>query len=193
MFIGQNINFDTDDALIYGALQGVCELFNLLFNQKTIMTKIIRWQCAHFDELSGKQVYAILQARNEVFAIEQNCVYRDMDEIDFTSLHVMAWTDTNKIAAYLRITEPNTCYPEPSLGRVITTAAFRGKGIGQQLMVEGLKELGAHYPMQSIRINAQAYLQNFYQSFGFNRVSDEYLEDGIYHIEMLKPFSMNRA
>jgi len=150
------------------------------------MTKIIRWQCTGFDELSGKQIYAILQARNEVFVLEQNCVYRDMDEIDFTALHVTAWTEANKIAAYLRITAPHTCYPEPSLGRVITTADFRGQGMGRQLMLEGLKRLEAQYPMQSVRINAQAYLQNFYQSFGFHPVSDPYLEDGIYHIEMLK-------
>jgi len=156
------------------------------------MTKTIRWQCAGFDELSGKQIYAILQARNEVFAVEQNCVYPDMDDIDFTSLHVMAWTGESKIAAYLRITAPNTCYPEPSLGRVITTAAFRGQGIGRQLMFEGLKQLNVRYPMQAIRINAQAHLQDFYRSFGFNCVSEEYLEDGIAHLEMLKPVSTNQ-
>lgn len=159
------------------------------FNQKKIMTKKIRWQCASFDELSGKQIYAILQARNEVFAVEQNCVYPDMDDIDFTALHVMAWTDENKLAAYLRITAPDTYYPEPSLGRVITTAAFRSSGLGRQLMIEGLKQLNAHYPMHAIRINAQTYLQDFYRSFGFDCVSDEYMEDGIAHVEMLKPIS----
>lgn len=151
------------------------------------MTQSIRWQCASFDELSGKQIYAILQARVAVFAVEQNCVYQDMDNLDFTALHLMAWAEENKLAAYLRITAPNTCYPEPSIGRVITTAAFRGKGVGRQLMLEGLKQSEAHYPMQAIRINAQAYLQDFYRSFGFETVSEPYLEDGIMHIEMVKP------
>jgi ElaA protein len=151
-----------------------------------MMTKKIKWQCASFEELSGKQIYLILQARNEVFAVEQNCVYRDMDNIDFTALHLIAWADDGNLAAYLRITAPHTDYREPSLGRVLTSKAFRGKGLGRQLMLEGLKYLNAHYPGQASRINAQVYLREFYRSFGFEAVSDEYLEDGIPHIEMLK-------
>lgn len=154
------------------------------------MEKIIKWQCAKFDELSGKQIYAILQARNEVFAVEQNCVYPDMDEIDFTAFHVMAWIDENKIAAYLRIAAPNTCYPEHSIGRVLSKIDFRGKGIGRQLMLEGLKLFEAHYPMHPIRINAQTYLREFYSSFGFETVSEEYIEYGLPHIEMLRPGSL---
>jgi ElaA protein len=150
------------------------------------MPKIIQWQCASFEELSGKQIYAILQARIAVFAIEQNCVYQDLDDYDFAALHLIAWTEANKIAAYLRITAPNTYYPEPSLGRVLSTADFRNKGIGRQLMLEGIKQLNAHYPLHAIRINAQVYLREFYRSFGFESASEEYLEDGIAHIQMLR-------
>ncbi|PRC92391.1 GNAT family N-acetyltransferase [Solimicrobium silvestre] len=155
------------------------------------MTQIIKWQCASFNELTGAQIYAILQARSEVFIMEQNCVYQDMDGLDLSTLHVIGWAEDEKVAAYLRIVAPNIKFPEPSIGRVISTSAFRGSGIGRQLITEGLKQLEAHYPSQAVRISAQAYLQEFYKSFGFVAVSEEYLEDDIPHIEMLRPVSSN--
>jgi len=153
------------------------------------MTPLLKWQCARFDELSGQQIYAILKARCDVFIMEQHCVYPDVDGLDLTTLHVMAWTDDNQLAAYLRIHAPNTNYKEPSLGRVLSTPAFRGTGLGRQLIAEGLKQLEAHHPQQAVRISAQAYLIEFYRSFGFVIVSEEYLEDDIPHIEMLRPVS----
>lgn len=178
-------NQSQNNASIQQTLQR-CEHIHLI-----IMTPSIRWQCIGFHELSGKQIYLILQARNAVFAVEQNCVYQDMDDVDFTSLHLIGWAHKNQLAAYLRITAPNTCYPEPSLGRVLSTVNFRGQGIGRQLMAEGLKQTNAHYPGQAIRINAQVYLREFYRSFGFDCVSEEYLEDGIVHVEMLRPAMSN--
>ncbi len=153
------------------------------------MKKLIQWQCAQFDELSGKQVYAILKARSEVFVREQNCVYLDMDDNDASILHVVAWAGESQVAAYLRIHPPGTRYSEPCLGRVLSTKAHRGTGIGRKLMLEGIKQIEIHYPMQAIRINAQAYLKEFYRSFGFDIVSEDYMEDGIPHVEMLRPAS----
>lgn len=151
------------------------------------MTEKLTWQFATFDELSGKQIYAILQARSAVFSVEQNCVYQDADDEDFGTLHITAWTEDKKVAAYCRIHAPNTRYKEPSIGRVLSSAAFRRCGLGRKMFEEGIKRVQLLYPGQSIRINAQAYLRKFYGSFGFEAVSEEYLEDHIPHVEMLKP------
>jgi ElaA protein len=153
------------------------------------MTFLLKWQCASLDELSPRQLYSILKARCEVFISEQQCIYNDIDGKDLASLHLIAWDNTNEVAAYLRILGPDTTYPEPSIGRVLSTAKFRGTGIGRQLIHEGLKHLETHYPNQTVRISAQHYLLDFYSSFGFEAVSEEYLEDDIPHIEMLRQCS----
>ena len=149
------------------------------------MKNKINWQCAAFSALSGKQIYAILKARCEVFVVEQNCIFLDIDGRDETALHLMAWTESDGLAAYLRIHGPKTSFKEASLGRVLTTKIFRGTGIGRQLLEQGLKHLAAHYPNQPVRIGAQSYLTDFYGSFGFVADSEEYIEDGIAHVEML--------
>lgn len=150
----------------------------------------IQWQCARFHELTGLQVYRILKARCEVFIIEQNCVYLDVDGQDLTSLHLIGWTQDQQVAAYLRILPPHTSFAEPSLGRVLSSAPFRGTGIGRILITEGLNQIASHYPEQPIKISAQAYLREFYASFGFISVSDHYLEDDIEHVDMLRPASI---
>ncbi len=151
------------------------------------MMATIKWQCANFDEFSGRQIYAILQARSQVFSVEQNCIYQDMDDRDFAALHIVAWAADDKVSAYLRLLPPLTYYPEPSFGRVLTCSDFRGQGMGRRLMLKGLERAHELYPTQAIRINAQSYLLEFYQSFGFKAVSEQYMEDGIPHIEMLRP------
>lgn len=145
----------------------------------------IHWQCCTFSELTTKQLYAILQARSEVFVVEQNCPYLDPDGADLDCLHLIAWTDDQRLAAYLRIVPPGVTFPEASIGRVITAAFARGSGIGKQLLVKGIAECQAAFPHHPIRIGAQQYLEKFYQSFGFVTASDMYLEDNIPHIEMI--------
>lgn len=146
----------------------------------------IQWQCVRFDELSNLQLYSILQARSAVFVVEQNCPYLDADGVDPICHHLCAWNEDGKLAAYLRIVPPTIKYLEASLGRVITTDFARGTGIGKQLLTLGVEHCIRLFPDHPIRIGAQQYLENFYQTFGFVTVSDMYLEDDIPHVEMLR-------
>ena len=149
------------------------------------MQSNITWQCLAFSELTAAQLYAILQVRSEVFVVEQNCVYLDMDGADPQCMHLIAWTDDKQIAAYLRLVPPGLKFTEASIGRVITSQIARGQGIGKQLIAKGLAQIQTSYPDQAVRIGAQQYLEKFYQSFGFNTCSEMYLEDDIAHVEML--------
>ncbi|MBC3807857.1 GNAT family N-acetyltransferase [Undibacterium seohonense] len=151
----------------------------------------IHWQCCQFSKLNAIQLYAILQARSAVFVVEQNCPYLDMDNVDQSCLHLIAWTEQQEVAAYLRIVPPGLKFNEASLGRVITTQIGRGAGLGKQLLQHGIAACQNAYPESAIRIAAQAYLEKFYQSFGFVTVSDEYLEDDIPHIDMLLAVQAN--
>lgn len=148
------------------------------------MHKVI-WECSPFSVLTNLQLYAILQARSEVFVVEQNCPYLDPDGADVECLHLMAWAEGARLAAYLRIVPPGLKFQEASLGRVITSQFARGSGIGKRLLENGIAACQRAYPGHAIRIGAQQYLEKFYQSFGFVTVSDMYLEDGIPHIEMV--------
>ncbi|MFZ6875601.1 GNAT family N-acetyltransferase [Undibacterium sp. Di27W] len=145
----------------------------------------LQWQCASFSELSNLQLHAIYQARAAVFVIEQNCVYQDVDGKDPLSHHLTAWTPDGEVAAYLRIVPAGISFAEASLGRVISTSDWRGTGVGKALITRGIQALHALHPAAPIRIGAQAYLEKFYGSFGFETVSDIYLEDDIPHVEML--------
>ncbi len=151
------------------------------------MTTPLHWQCNSFEQLSGAQLYAILQARCDVFIMEQQCIYPDVDGADLSTLHLSAWTADGQLAAYLRIHAPGSNYPEASIGRVLTTRAFRRGGIGRQLVAEGVRQIYAHYPGHAVTISAQLYLLEFYRSFGFVSVDQQYLEDGIPHIQMCLP------
>lgn len=151
----------------------------------------ITWQWCGLNELSPLQVYALLEARSAVFVVEQNCVYQDMDGLDVHALHLIGWSDT-QVAACLRILAPGVKYVEPSIGRVVTTQPFRGTGTGRALLELGVARMDSDYPTLATRIGAQAYLQKFYQDFGFRTVSDVYLDDGIEHVEMLRPAPLLR-
>jgi ElaA protein len=131
-------------------------------------------------------MHTILKARCDVFIVEQNCAFPEIDNIDLSAHHLMAWTANNELAAYLRIVPPGVTFPEPSLGRVLSAPSHRGTGIGRQLLIQGLKHLEARFPNLPVRIGAQSYLIEFYGAFGFKVDSDEYIEDGIPHVEMLR-------
>ncbi len=146
----------------------------------------MNWVCKKFEELSVDELYAILQLRNEVFVVEQDCVYMDTDNKDQRSYHFMGW-DNAKLAAYTRIIPPGIVFPESSIGRVVTSPAMRKKGLGRELMERSIEQVRSMYGNSPIRIGAQVYLLSFYKSFGFNSDGNTYIEDGIEHIEMLRP------
>lgn len=147
----------------------------------------IRWQWQSYAELSPLELHAIFAARQAVFIVEQHCPYLDIDGKDPKVLHLAGWAG-DQLAAYLRLVPPGLSYPdEPSLGRIITTKIGRGSGLGRELVARGLEKLHELYPTLPTRIGAQAHLSKFYGSFGFVQASEPYDEDGIMHIEMLRP------
>ncbi len=147
---------------------------------------MINWIVKHFNELSPHELYAIMQLRNEVFAVEQHCVYPDADNKDQSAHHLMGWTN-DKLIAYARLLPAGIAFPDhPSIGRVVTSASVRGKGIGKELMNRSIEHTERLFGKSSIKIGAQLYLKKFYTEFGFRQSSDVYPEDGIEHIEMIR-------
>ena len=138
----------------------------------------VNWKCLHFDQLSLHELYAILRLRTEVFVVEQNCVFQDMDNKDQQCYHVCGWAD-GQLVAYTRLVPAGLSYQEASIGRVITAPAARGTGAGKELMKRSIALLYNIWGHQPIRIGAQLYLRKFYESLGFAQTSDVYLEDGI--------------
>ncbi|MFI5156822.1 MAG: GNAT family N-acetyltransferase [Chitinophagales bacterium] len=141
------------------------------------------WICKTFDELSPHELYAMLQLRNEVFIVEQHCPYQDMDNKDPYCHHLMCWSE-KKLVAYTRLVPPEISYAESSIGRVVSSPSVRRTGIGKILISKSIDLLKALYPGVSIKIGAQLYLKEFYESFSFKQTSETYIEDGIPHIEM---------
>ena len=147
----------------------------------------VYWYLKHFRDLTTTELYQILQLRNEVFIVEQNCPFQDLDDKDFYCFHFMGFdTDSQKIVAYTRLLPPGISYSEASIGRVVTSPIARGTGIGKVLMQKSLDTLEEMFASANIRIGAQLYLKNFYESFGFQQDSEVYLEDGIEHILMIR-------
>lgn len=147
------------------------------------------WQWRTFAELSNHELYEVLAQRQHVFVLEQQCLWNDFDGLDFDAHHLLGWRSIDgkrQLAAYLRCLAPGAKYTEMSLGRVLTTKAARGAGIGRELVRQGIVHAERLYPGQRIRIGAQQYLEAFYASFGFETISAPYLEDGIMHVDMLR-------
>lgn len=144
----------------------------------------LNWVFKSFEELTTIELYSILQLRNEVFVVEQNCVYQDIDGKDKKSFHLMAWQD-DQLTAYTRLVPPGISFVEASIGRVITSPKYRRLGIGITLMEKSIHHTLQSYTTNKIRIGAQLYLKKFYEGFNFVAQGDEFLEDGIPHIEML--------
>ena len=138
-----------------------------------------------FNDLSIDELYAILQLRSEIFVVEQNCVYQDIDFKDQEALHVIGMK-TNVMVAYTRIFAPGIYFKEASIGRVLVKKSERKHGYGYDLMKASIDAIDAFYKVTEITISAQEYLTSFYQNLGFNQVGEGYLEDGIPHIEMLR-------
>jgi len=148
------------------------------------MNETLRWTCLPFDALTPAQLYAILQLRIEVFIVEQNCVFQDADGKDVHCDHLMGWLE-NDLVAYTRIVPPGVSYPQhPSIGRVVTSGKVRNQGLGRILMEKSIQYVHNKYGEIPIKIGAQCYLNDFYQSLGFMNSGPVYLEDGIEHVEM---------
>jgi len=144
---------------------------------------MVNWTIKRFDELTLDELYNILQLRNEVFIVEQNCVYKDLDGKDRSAWHLLAVED-GKLVAYTRILPPGVSYNDPAIGRVVTSSLKRRSGLGRELMKRSIEACRIFFGKTSITLSAQVYLQSFYESFGFMPVGEEYLDDGIPHIEM---------
>ena len=148
-----------------------------------------------FDELTTVDLYHILKARSQVFVVEQNCPYQDMDEVDFDCLQLVAHQN-QALIGYCRIIPPqfnnkkssvNSSGPIPAIGRVLVLAEHRGNGVARQVMTQAIKYCRKKYGKKTIIISAQTYLLNFYESLGFVPEGDHYLEDGIEHVTMVLP------
>ncbi|MCA9500102.1 MAG: GNAT family N-acetyltransferase [Nitrospira sp.] len=152
----------------------------------------IQWKIKTFQELESEQFFDLLELRIDVFVVEQHCAYRELDEYDRHSetRHLSGRSEVGELVAYARIIPPMLRYPEVNLGRFVVKADFRRQGIGHQLLQTAIQEISGWWPKTPIRISAQEYLQSFYAHYGFLRVSNVYLEDGIPHVEMVKDASV---
>ena len=173
----------------------------------------LEWRWKPFPELTAVEVYDMLEARNVVFVVEQQCIYHDIDGLDKDAWHLFAYSrenDTNAtnasqadeaehashaggaqalaqaptLAGYLRVLLPDASDADIRIGRVLTTPAFRRIGLGSAMLEQALKHIVAQWPDAAIKLHAQAHLQMFYGAFGFEPISDVHDEDGIPHIWM---------
>ena len=147
------------------------------------------WTCAALADLPPAQAYALLRLRSEVFVVEQRCPYLDLDGKDLLPgvWQLFASSANGEVLACLRGLAPGLSFAEPALGRVATARSARGSGLGRALMQRGIHMMCERHPGHPIRIGAQAYLVPFYESLGFRVASAPYDEDGIAHVEMLRP------
>lgn len=143
----------------------------------------IQWTTKNFNMLSVNELYQILKLRSEVFVVEQNCVYQDLDNKDQKALHLFGEVE-GKIIAYSRLFKGNDYFDNSSIGRVVVALNFRDMNFGHALINRGISEIKKHFNEENITISAQLYLKKFYESHGFVATSDMYLEDDIPHIEM---------
>lgn len=148
---------------------------------------MLKYKCYSFDELSNIQLYRVMQLRIEVFSVEQNCPYQDADNKDQDSYHILGVDAKGVLQAYTRIVPPGLSYKVySSIGRVITSAAVRGKKQGIPLMNFSIEKTLEFWPKADIKISAQTYITKFYNSLGFQEIGEEYLEDDLPHIAMIR-------
>jgi len=145
----------------------------------------LKWKIKPFTALSTNELYAVLQLRSEVFVVEQNCVYQDIDGKDQKALHLIGEFDS-KTVAYARLFNVGDYFENASIGRVVIDPDYRDKKWGHELMQQAIIGIGKHFNETAITISAQLYLKKFYETQGFSQTSAMYLEDDIPHIEMKK-------
>jgi ElaA protein len=144
----------------------------------------LHWTIKPYEDLTLDELYELLRLRVEVFIVEQNCVFQDLDRQDNQAYHLLGYTEAKELAAYARLFDAGISYEEVAIGRVIVSPAHRRHGLGQELMRQAIAHCEVLYGTQPIKIGAQQYLERFYQGFGFVQCGEGYLEDGIPHIPM---------
>jgi len=145
---------------------------------------MINIEIKHFDSLTINELYSILKLRNEVFVVEQNCAYLDIDDKDQQAYHIIGCKN-NKIVAYTRVFKPGDYFELSSIGRVLVSKDERKHSYGYDIMKESIKMINEKFGKSDILISAQSYLKNFYKNLGFIETENEYLEDGIPHFDMI--------
>ena len=143
----------------------------------------MNWELKAFNDLTNMELHDIFKLRTDIFVVEQKCPYPEIDGKDLLSFHLMGKVD-DEIVAYARILPPGLSFNKPSIGRVVVAESHRGTGLGHELLREAIAVSLVKY-RQSIKIGAQAHLENYYGAAGFKKVSDVYLEDDIPHIDMV--------
>lgn len=138
-----------------------------------------------FDELTLEELYQLLRLRSEVFVVEQDCVYQDLDNKDQKALHIIGKKE-GKTVAYTRVFKPGDYFKNPSIGRVVVEETNRKYGYGKDIMLASIKAIETHFDKSTIELSAQCYLKKFYNDLGFLEKGEEYLEDGIPHVRMIR-------
>ena len=147
----------------------------------------LRIECKAFSDLSVDELYEILALRSEVFVVEQNCIFLDLDHKDQKALHFMGFDQKNQLMAYTRLFNENVYYQGfLSIGRVVASPKGRGEGYGREIFGKSVEKVQELFGQKSIKIGAQAYLESFYASFGFESINEDYVEDGIPHKMMVR-------
>ena len=145
----------------------------------------VRWRWYDWAGLTPDVLYAFLKLRSDIFVVEQDCVFPEMDGRDPRCEHLCGWQG-DELVAYLRLVPPGVRTPEVALGRVVVAQAARGTGLGRAIMQEGLARCAVKYPGQPVKVSAQAHLEAFYAGLGFATVGAPYDEDGILHVDMVR-------
>ena len=144
----------------------------------------IRWHCLPFESFPALILYDVLRLRSEVFVVEQNCVFQDIDRQDIDAYHLLGYNEAGELVAYARLFDAGKCYAEASIGRVIVAQPFRRYSLGRELMRQALAHSDALFGPQANKIGAQQHLEGFYNEFGYEQCGPMYVEDGIPHIPM---------
>ena len=143
------------------------------------------WEVLAFGEMTTPVLYEVMRMRQAVFVVEQECAYEDLDNLDQDALHMLCWRD-DELLAYQRCLPPGVSFAESALGRIVVAPGGRGLQLGRELVQRGIDHNTAQWPDSDIQIGAQSHLEAFYQSLGFVKSGDEYVEDGIPHIHMIR-------
>ena len=146
-----------------------------------------RFRWFTWKELDADTLYAMLKLRSDIFVVEQDCVYSDMDGLDPKCEHLGGFDDANQLVVYLRMLPPGIKWPEPALGRLVVRPSARHSGIARVALCEGIERVTERFPGQPTFLSGQQYLEHFYVQYGFVTVSEPYLEDGIMHVNMRRP------
>lgn len=146
----------------------------------------LRWDWQSWQTISPDTLYAILRLRSAIFVVEQDCVFPDMDGRDPACEHLCGWNGARELTAYLRLVPPGVRTPEVSLGRVVVAQDARGLGLGRAVMQQGLLRCARDYAGKPVKVSAQQHLEKFYGTLGFVTVGKPYLEDGIWHVDMVR-------